>query len=54
VVKIPFANPASHTMLANDSLVFPAGVAVGQDGAVYVANGSAYVPGGEVVRLTDH
>lgn len=51
VVKIPFANPASHTMLANDELVFPAGVAVGQDGAVYVANGSAYVPGGEVVRL---
>jgi hypothetical protein len=54
VVKIPFANPASHTMLANDSLVFPAGVAVGQDGAVYVVNGSAYVPGGEVVRLTNH
>jgi hypothetical protein len=41
VVKIPFANPSSHTMLANDSLTFPAGVAVGQDGAVYVANGSA-------------
>jgi hypothetical protein len=54
VVKIPFANPASHTMLANDSLTFPAGVAVGQDGAVYVANGSAYVPSGEVVRLTNH
>jgi hypothetical protein len=53
VVKIPFANPASHTMLANDSLTFPAGVAVGQDGAVYVANGSAYVPGGEVVRLNN-
>jgi hypothetical protein len=54
VVKIPFANPSSHTMLANDSLTFPAGVAVGQDGAVYVANGSAYVPSGEVVRLTNH
>ncbi len=53
VVKIPFANPASHTTLANDSLVFPAGVAVGKDGAVYVANGSAYVPNGEVVRLNN-
>jgi glucose/arabinose dehydrogenase len=51
VVKIPFSNPASHTMLANDSLAFPAGVAIGQDGAVYVANGSAYVPNGQVVRL---
>jgi hypothetical protein len=53
VVKIPFSNPASHTLLANDSLMFPAGIAVGQDGAVYVANGSAYLPSGEVVRLTN-
>ncbi len=53
VVKIPFTNPASHTLLANDSLVFPGGVAVGSDGAVYVVNGSAFVPEGEVVRLTN-
>ena len=53
VVKIPFANPASHTLLANDSLVFPAGVAVGSDGAVYVVNGTAFVPEGQVVRLTN-
>jgi sugar lactone lactonase YvrE len=53
VVKIPFSNPGSHTSIANQSLLFPAGVAVGQDGAVYVSNGGAFVPSGEVVRLRE-
>jgi len=51
VVKIPFSDPTSHTSLAQQSLLFPAGVAVGQDGAVYVSNGGAFVPSGEVIRL---
>jgi sugar lactone lactonase YvrE len=51
VVRIPFSNPTLHTSIANQSLLFPAGVAVGQDGAVYVSNGGAFVPSGEVVRL---
>ncbi len=53
VVKIPFATPGVHIPLANDSLTFPAGVAVGPDGHVYVANGTSFVTG-QVVRLTLH
>jgi hypothetical protein len=51
VVKIPFADPSSHTFLTGGALLVPGGVAVGPDGAVYVSNGSAFVPGGQVVRL---
>jgi sugar lactone lactonase YvrE len=54
VVKIPFATPNVHTSLTNNTLTFPAGVAVGPDGNVYVSNGTAFVPQGQVVRLANH
>jgi hypothetical protein len=48
VVKIPFATPNVHTSLTNNTLLFPAGVAVGPDGNVYVSNDTAFVPQGQV------
>jgi hypothetical protein len=54
VVKIPFATPGVHTSLAGNALIFPAGVAVGPDAHVYVSNGGAFVPEGQVVRLTNY
>ena len=54
VVKIPFDTPSVHTSLTSSTLAFPAGVAVGPDGNVYVSNGGAFVPQGQVVRLTNH
>ena len=54
VVKIPFDAPSVHTSLTGNTLAFPAGVAVGPDGNVYVSNGGAFVPQGQVVRLTNH
>ena len=52
VVKIPFATPDVHTSLTGGALLFPAGVAVGTDGSVFVSNGGAEVPVGQVVRLS--
>ena len=54
VVKIPFDSPSVHTPLTGNALTFPAGVAVGPDGNIYVSNGTAFVPQGQVVRLTNH
>jgi len=54
VVKIPFDTPTVHTPLTGNTLTFPAGVAVGPDGNVYVSNGTAFVPQGQVVKLTNH
>jgi hypothetical protein len=54
VVKIPFATPDVHISLTGQALTFPAGVAVGPDAKVYVSNGAAFVPQGQVVRLTNH
>jgi hypothetical protein len=54
VVKISFADPSLHVALAGNALTFPAGVAVGADGNVYVSNAVAFVPQGQVVRLTNH
>lgn len=54
VVKIPFDTPDVHTSLTGGGLLFPAGVAVGADGSVFVSNGGAEVPTGQVVRLTSH
>jgi len=54
VVKIPFATPDVHTSPTSGALLFPAGVAVGADGSVFVSNGGTGVPKGQVVRLTNH
>jgi glucose/arabinose dehydrogenase len=54
VVKIPFDSPSDHIPLTGNALMFPAGVAVGPEGNVYVSNGTAFVPQGQVVRLTNH
>lgn len=51
VVKIPFADPSSHTFLTVGALSFTGGVAVSANGSVFVSDGTAFVPEGRVVRL---
>jgi hypothetical protein len=51
VVKIPFSSPGTHTFLSGGALSYAGGVAVGPNGDVFVADGTAYVANGRVVRL---
>jgi hypothetical protein len=57
VIKIPFSDPTSHTPLAFPALTFPGGVAVSENGSVYVSNFSnnpfSQPILGQVVRLDD-
>jgi len=51
VVKIPFSQPTTHISLTNGALSFAGGVAVAPNGDVFVADGTAFVPEGRIVRI---
>jgi hypothetical protein len=52
VVKIPFNSPSTHTFLTGGALSFTGDVAVGPNNVVFVADGTAFVPEGRIVRLS--
>lgn len=47
------AGTGDRTMLAMDGLVTPAGLAIGDDGSIYVSNYGVFPGAGEVIRLVD-
>jgi hypothetical protein len=51
VVEIRFSSPETHTFLTDGALSFAGGVAVGPNGDVFVADGTAFVENGRVLRL---
>jgi|ERR1043166_1604290 hypothetical protein len=50
-VKIPFSSPDTHISLTNGALSYAGGIAVAPNGDVFVADGTAYVPEGKIVRI---
>jgi len=51
VVQIPFSSPSTHNFLTGGALSFAGGVAVAPNGEVFVADGTAYVENGRVLRI---
>jgi len=52
VVRIPFSDPTTHDFLTGGALSFAGGVAVGPNGDVFVADGTAFVENGRVLRIS--
>lgn len=52
VVAIPWNSPGTHRFLTGGQLAFTGGVAVSRSGVVFVTNHTAFVPDGQIVRLT--
>ena len=52
VVQIPFSDPSTHNFLTNGALTFAGGVAAANNGDVFVADGTAYVENGRVLRIS--
>jgi len=51
VVKVQFSDPSIHTFLMDGALSFAGGIAASPNGDIFVANGTAYVENGQVLRL---
>ena len=51
VVRIPFSDPSIHTFLTDGALTFAGGIAAAPNGDVFVADGTAFVENGRVLRL---
>jgi len=52
VVQIPFSDPATHNFLLGGSLSWAGGIAVAPNGDVFVADGTAFVDNGRVLRIS--
>ena len=51
VVKIPFSSPDTHIFLTDGALSYAGGVAVAPNGDVFVADGTAEVPNGRLLKI---